>query len=375
MPGLVLSQRFYTEVVQPTLEGDFPELQYAAARVGPGSEVLGFDTAMSMDHDWGPCLNLLLSDKDAYLAASIHETLRQKLPTSFAGYPVDASIPIDSLEYSHEQASPAGLASHRVMVYSLRKFIWQQIAHDIDAPLIAADWLTITSQKLLELTAGAVYYDSSGALTGFRAQLAYYPHDIWLYLLAAGWQRISQEEHLMPRAGYVGDELGSAIIGARLIRDIMWLCFLMERCYAPYAKWFGTAFQQLQSAATLTPILQIAQTATTWQQREDTLCQAYEYLVLQHNALQITSPLSANVSTFYTRPFRVIQGERFATALIQQIHDPTVQKIASSGLIGSIDQWSDNTDLCSQAQWRRYLRDLYTPDAATAGNVNQMLVP
>lgn len=359
MPGLVLSQRFYTEVVERSLGHYFPDLQYAAARIGPGSEVLGFDTAMSMDHDWGPCLNILLSDRDAHLTASIHEMLCQELPKSFAGYPVDTSIAMHSLEYTSEAEVSAGVHSHRVLVSSLRAFIWQEIAHDIDAPLVAADWLTIASQKLLELTTGAVFYDNWGALTGFRAQLAYYPHDIWLYLLASAWQRIGQEEHLMPRAGYVGDELGSSIIGSRLVRDSMWLCFLMERRYAPYPKWFGSAFQQLHNAAVLTPILHNAQHALTWQQREDALCQAYEQLVLQHNALQITAPLVSHVSAFYTRPFRVIQGERLATALLEQIQDPEVQHIAANGLIGSIDQWSDNTDMRSDAQWRCYLRDLY----------------
>ena len=48
------------------------------------------------------------------------------------------------------------------------------------------------------------------------AKFAYYPHDVWLYLMAAGWSRIGQEERLMGRAGLVGDELRSAVIGARL---------------------------------------------------------------------------------------------------------------------------------------------------------------
>jgi hypothetical protein len=72
-----------------------------------------------------------------------------------------------------------------------------------------------------------------------RERLAYYPRDVWLYLLAAGWARIGQEEHLMGRAGTVGDEVGSALIGARLVRDIMRLAFIMERTYAPCAKWFA----------------------------------------------------------------------------------------------------------------------------------------
>jgi len=34
-------------------------------------------------------------------------------------------------------------------------------------------------------------------------------------------------------------------IWARLVRDAMMLCFLMERRYAPYIKWLGTAFAQI----------------------------------------------------------------------------------------------------------------------------------
>jgi len=85
------------------------------------------------------------------------------------------------------------------------------MAHSPDA----ADWLTFPAQLLRTLTASAVYHDGVGELTALRARLAYYPRDVWLLLLAAGWRRIGQEEHLMPRAGYVDDELGSALIGAR----------------------------------------------------------------------------------------------------------------------------------------------------------------
>jgi hypothetical protein len=39
--GLKLLQRFFREVVQPILPEQFPDLAYAAARFGTGSEVLG----------------------------------------------------------------------------------------------------------------------------------------------------------------------------------------------------------------------------------------------------------------------------------------------------------------------------------------------
>lgn len=56
--GLELSRRFYREAVRPLLERPFPDLPHAAALLGTGSDVLGFDTEMSTDHDWGPSVVL-----------------------------------------------------------------------------------------------------------------------------------------------------------------------------------------------------------------------------------------------------------------------------------------------------------------------------
>src|ERR1700754_3820887 len=92
--GLELSRLFYEEAVRPVLEESFPRLRYAAALLGTGSEVLGFDTEMSSDHGWGPRFDLFLDEAD-YEAErdSIKETLRHKLPRSFRGYPTSFTEP------------------------------------------------------------------------------------------------------------------------------------------------------------------------------------------------------------------------------------------------------------------------------------------
>jgi hypothetical protein len=358
--GLELSRAFYVEVVAPILESERPGLPYAAARIGAGSEVLGFDDAMSTDHDWGPRLDLVLREEDARQAAALNALLRQQLPHSFYGYSVSMEAAPDEPGVRLMRPTEAGPVNHRVTITTVRQLLREQIAYEAELPLAPADWLSISSQKLLELTAGAVYHDAPGELSKLRSDLAFYPRDIWLYLLAAGWHRIAQEEHLMPRAGYAGDELGSALIGSRLVRDIMALCFLIARRYAPYPKWFGTAFSSLDCAGELTPLLWRAQTAPDWRARERALGEALSVLARRHNALGLTAPLPEQTAPFHGRPFQVIHGDRFANALCARIEDPGVQRIATRRLIGGIDQLSDSTDLRAGAEWRGALRGLYT---------------
>lgn len=363
IPGLELSRRFYFEAVRPLLDKHFPGLPHAAALIGLGSEVLGFDSEMSMDHNWYPKLMLFLRNQDVPLTEPIKEMLSWHLPHVFLGFPVD-TVPIPDEPGTHVMdLRTTGPVSHNIFPMTLQSFAWQHMAWDINHPLEPADWLTFPTQVLREMTAGAVHHDGVGELTELRQRLAWYPRDVWLFLLASGWQRISQEEHLMPRAGYAGDELGSAVIASRLVRDVMNLCFLMERQYAPYPKWFGSAFKQLDCARDLLPLLWRVQQEETWQARQAALGEAYEYLARMHNHLMITEPLPEKVSDFYNRPFKVIHGEVFANAIRRQITDPEVQRIAARGLIGNVDQISDNTDLRSKVSWYPLLRRLYKLDS------------
>ena len=113
------------------------------------------------------------------------------------------------------------------------------------------------------------------------------------------------------------------------------------------------------------PLLWQAQIAPTWRERETALSAAYTSIAQLHNALQITAPLDAATRSFHGRPFQIIGGERFATAIRECIVDPDVQHIAARRLIGNIDQWSDSTDLRGDAVWRPALRQLYDDTTPT----------
>ena len=360
MPGIQLSKIFYEEAVRPILEMTVPGLPHSAALLGYGSDVLGYDTARSTDHEWGPRL-LLFVDEQAYAqhAASILAELSQRLPRLFHGYSTHFGEP-DGEGVRVREEIDAGAVDHKVEVVTPRQFCLDRLGIDPRDGLRGEDWLILPQQKLLEFTAGAVYHDGLGELEEIRAQLAFYPRDVWLYILACQWQRISQQEPFVGRAGEVGDDLGSRLVTETLVRDLMRLTFLLERRYAPYSKWFGTAFSHLPAATVLSPSLQGALSADTWQERERHLCAAYEAVAHLHNALGITAPLAEHVSFFHGRPFRVIHGERFASALIDAVTGCDVlELVARAGMIGAIDQITDNVDVLSNPPQYMKMRALY----------------
>jgi hypothetical protein len=332
IPGLRLAGEFYAEVVRPLLDEEFPGLRYAAALLGPGSEVLGFDTERSTDHDWGPRLQVFLEADDAERhAAPVTAMLAERLPPVFRGYPVAFRVPRDA----------GGGARHRVRVAGLGASLAGRLGFDPRGGVTLQDWLATPYQRFAEVTAGAVFHDEPGELTRVRAALRWYPHDVWLYLLSCQWQRIWQEEAFPGRCAEAGDELGSAIVTARLARDLMCLWLLMNRRYPPYSKWLGSAFAQVPGAAGLGASLAAALSATGWPDRERHLNQACVTVAEEHNRLGLTEPLDTSTRFFFDRPYRVLGARRFAAALIREITDPAIRRLPP---IGAADQFIDSTD-------------------------------
>lgn len=357
VPGLELSRIYYEEAVGPLLAARFPDLPYAAALLGSGSEVLGFDTPVSTDHHWGPRLFLFLPEGEyERRREAITALLAEWLPYEIRGFSTNFGPP-DAIGVQLRRPIDAGPVNHWVRPTTVRRFVMGALGVDPHGTLAPRDWLTFPEQRLLELTAGAVYHDGPGELTAVRRRFAYYPRDVWLYRLAAQWKRISQEEAFMGRCGDSGDDLGSRLVAARLVRDLMRLAFLLERAYAPYSKWFGTAFARLRCAAELGPYCARALAAETWREREGYLSDAYRVVARLHNALGVTSPLAEEVAPYYDRPYLTLRADRFAAALREAIADEEIRRIA--GDCGAVDQFVDCTDVTTRPELCRRLGVVY----------------
>jgi hypothetical protein len=360
IPGLQLNRLFYREVVAPILASAFPDLRYSAALIGYGSDVLGFDSERSTDHEWGPRLVVFLAENDREaLGGSINEVLSTRLPAEFRGYSSNFTAADENRVRSMAPAE-ADRVCHHVYLHSWREFVGSYLGVAPNASFSNIDWLLMYQNSLLELTAGAVYHDGLEELIPLRERLRWYPHEVWLYVLASQWIRLAQEESFPGRCGEGGDEVGSRINAARLVRDVMRLCFLLERRYAPYGKWLGTAFARLNCAREIEPLLRAALADDSWPNRERHLCAAYKAVARVHNAMGIFAQLDTGTTSFHQRPYRVLGAGRFAKAVSNEIRDPQLRKIYTSvGPIGSIDQFADSTNLLMRSDLRTRLRVLF----------------
>ena len=357
VPGLKLSELYYDRVVAPIVEKKFPHLKYSAALLGSGSEVLGYDTEQSMDHNWGPRLFLFLSDEDLRSYKSkIDRELRKSLPTTFMGHPTSFGEPDENgarlLDFTKRKS---GDVNHYIIMTTIRSFFEEILGVDLSEKIENLTWLALPQQRLLEITSGKIFRDDirlKAAVDRFR----YYPRDIWLYLMAAQWSKISQEEAFVGRASSVGDEAGSRIIASRIAKELMELCFLMEKKYTPYSKWLGRAFSRLEISTELRPVIEKVLESGSIDIREKWLSEAYRVVAQRHNSLKITREIPTKVSRYYNRPYPVIHADRFAGEIRKKIRDERIRRLL---LIGSVDQITENPLLLNDRDKLKQIRILY----------------
>ncbi|NZD60921.1 DUF4037 domain-containing protein [Rhizobium sp. WYCCWR 11290] len=344
MQGIELSRGFYTDIVRPWPSEAAPELRYSATLIGYGSELLGFDDDVSKDHNWGPRVHIILSRDDfGNCARRLVNEFSKIAPADYLGEPIGwrsrPHPPANGIE-------AAGALEHGLEFHTLEALLESHFAVRSVESLNALQWLGFAEQKLLAFTSGAVFHDDDSRLSQARDRLQYFPDDVWSYKIACQWRRIAEEQAFVGRAGQVGDDLGSRVIAARLVRDVMRMGFLLERRYAPYSKWLGSGFARLPIAEPLSPHLQRALGSSEWTEREDALVSAYMELARRQNAIGV-APFEPIVGPYHDRPFTTINAGDAVEAAHSAIADASIKQLP---IVGSLDQVSDLTPLLEDAK-------------------------
>jgi Domain of unknown function (DUF4037) len=352
--GRELGAAFHREVVGPLLGRELPRLRYAAARLGSGSDVLGLDDDMSRDHDWGLRLTVLVDDADRAAVPLVTDLLTGGLPGRFRGLPVRFATTWDAT------------VSQRAEVATVGDFAVSRLGINPLAGLSSLDWLTLTGQSVLEVTAGPVYADSTAELAPLRRALAWYPPAVERYVLACGWHRLAQRMPFVGRAADTGQPLQSRLLSAGLASDLISLAFLLHRQWEPYEKWREALFARLPCAELAGPLLTSVR-AASWADREAALGAAIEALADVQRRSGLPTP-AAVVIRFFDRPYRTV-ADTISERLLAGIGDPALRRLTVQA--GSVAQWIDSVDVLSHSGRRAALAAVYQgwlaePGQATA---------
>ena len=257
MKGLELSRKYYEAFGRQMILEQFPDIvdQTAAGLVGYGSECLGFDDAVSTDHDYGPSFCVWLP-RDLYAKyGSRMQAAYDALPKEFMGC---------AARVEEEQGKG------RVGVLCLED-LYLEILGRGSVPETAAEWFAIPEAALATATNGAVFEDPCGKFTEMReGLLAYYPREVWLKKLAESIARAAQAgQYNYARAMKRGERVAAELALTEFVREAMQIVYLLNKKYAPFYKWMHRGMKELAVGSEIGDMLallyQIPDPAAAWE--------------------------------------------------------------------------------------------------------------
>ncbi|MFT4142969.1 MAG: DUF4037 domain-containing protein [Mobilitalea sp.] len=349
--GLELCEKFFFEIAKPIIDVEYPKLKYSAGLIGYGSDVLGYDDEVSRDHMWGPRFYLFLREEDLKLKEAIFEIFRNKFPYEYQGYSVNFTEPDPSDNgVQHSKMISAGKVNPLVFIHTFNEFLKGELGRSDIENLNELDWLTISEHRLLSLVSGEFFVDDLNLMVQLQ-HIKYYPNAVRNYLIASNWDIIASEQAFIKRCSDVGDELGSIIICSRIAERLMRLCFLYQKVYAPYSKWFGKAFTMLDVGAYIKDTLVSALQTTDNNIREEKIILAQALVAELHNNSGITAKIDYAIESYYGRTIKVIFADKFSSATADTLQGTALENIPLIGTfseIGGLSSFSDDKKYYNQ---------------------------
>lgn len=354
--GLDLCEGFFNECAKPIIDKYFSNLQYSAGLIGYGSDVLGYDDEVSRDHMWGPRFYMFLSENDIDKKDEIFNKFAENLPYEYMGYSVNFTEPdLNDCGVQHPQFIDSGKVNPLIFIQTFDEFLIDEIGTaDLDniSPL---DWLSFSEHRLLSLVSGKLFMDKLN-IREKTDKIKFYPNDVKLYLIASQWEIISSEQAFVKRCGEVGDEIGSQIICARIVERLMRLCFLYKDAYAPYSKWFGTAFNKLDVDENIKLKINAALQANNLIERENNLVEAQALVADLHNAIRLTDKVDYSIESYFGRDIKVIFADKFVDVTVDKLKGTVFENIP---LIGTMSQFGGLSNFADEKVYYEQIKRIY----------------
>ena len=248
MKGLELAERYYETYGRKMIEEQFPQIadQIAAGLVGMGSECLGFDDEISMDHDYGPSFCI-------WLTRDVHEKYGMQMQAAY-----DA-LPQEFMGFSGRVCEEQGQG--RVGVLCLEDFYNGILGYD-RAPVTDQEWMVVPEENLATATSGRVFEDRLGRFSAVRDELMqYYPRKVWIRRLVQCMAKAAQAgQYNYARAMKRGERIAAELSLAEFVREIMKTVYLLNKRYAPYDKWMRRGMKELTVCSEIGDMLDLLYT-------------------------------------------------------------------------------------------------------------------
>ena len=266
MKGLELAEKYYETYGRAMIDEQFADIadQVAVGLVGQGSECLGFDDEISMDHDYGPSFCI-------WLPRDIYTQYGAQMQAAYEG------LPQEFMGFSGRIVEEQGQG--RVGVLCLEDFYAGILGRDT-VPVTNQEWLDIAEENLATATNGRVFEDRLGKFSAIRdGLLQYYPKEVWIRRLVQSMAKAAQSgQYNYARAMKRGERVTAEMALTEFIKESMKTVYLLNRKYAPYDKWMRRGMKELPIGSEIGDMLDLLYTipdpASVW---EGVLPEEYVY--------------------------------------------------------------------------------------------------
>ncbi len=241
--GLELCKRYYETYGKKMIDEKFSEYkQYMAIGLfGMGSDCLGYDDDISMDHDFGPGFCIIIPD-------NIYQKIGKELQREYDNLP-HQFMNIQRIQSNHGQ--------NRVGVFSINQMFGQFLQF---IPHTLQEWLYSDENGLLACTNGEIFDDHYGKVTQIRETLKYYPEDIRIKKIVRAISKMAQSgQYNYSRCMQRGDIVAAVLALNEFIDQTLSCIYLLNKKYKPYYKW---AFKGLDDCIVLNDLKELIKELT-----------------------------------------------------------------------------------------------------------------
>lgn len=126
--------------------------------------------------------------------------------------------------------------------------------------------------------------------------------------------------------------------------------------YAPYSKWFGTAFNKLNIYESIKTKINAALQANDLTERENNLVEAQALVADLHNASGLTDKVDYSIESYFGRDIKVIFADKFVDATVEKLKGTVFENIP---LIGTMSQFGGLSDFADEQCYYEQIKRIY----------------